>query len=67
MVINNKYNFGDQVFLVTDEEQRLRLVSGLYIRPNGEIKYGVSYKENESWHYDFEITKEKDMTKTFVS
>lgn len=60
------FNIGDSVYLKTDPEQVERLVTGVNIRQNG-ISYALSYLTNESYHYDFEITKERDIIKATSS
>jgi hypothetical protein len=60
MVINNKFEIGDTVYLITDKEQEPRLVTELIIRPGGLIVYGCSLCQETSEHYDFELSKEKD-------
>lgn len=52
------YKIGDTVFLKTDPDQLERLVTGISIRQSG-ISYAVAKSSNESWHYDFEISKDK--------
>lgn len=64
MVIDNKYNYEQQVYLKTDVDQKLRIVTGLLIRPNGLISYELSCGTECRWHYDFEISTEKDVLKT---
>lgn len=61
-----RFNIGASVYLKTDDEQRERLVTGINIRENG-ISYAVAYGVEESWHYAFEITKEKDVVKATSS
>ena len=63
MLIENKFNIGDEVYLRTDVEQHCRLVTGLTIRATS-ISYDLSCGAFESTHYDFEITVEKDVLKT---
>ena len=63
MLIENKFNIGDEVYLSTDSEQSCRLVTGLNIRATS-ISYNLSCGIGESMHYDFEITVEKDVLKT---
>ena len=63
MLIDNKFNIGDKVYLVTDEDQKERVVTGFYFRQTG-ITYGLNFGTYESWHYDFEITLEKNVLKT---
>ena len=63
MLLDNKFNIGDEVFLKTDLEQSGRLVTGLIIRA-GCIIYQLSCGVSESNHYDFELTVERDILKT---
>lgn len=58
MVINNAFNFGDHVYLVTDVDQKERIVTGICIRPGGCISYEVTCGMESRWHYDFEISTE---------
>lgn len=57
-----RFDIGDKVYLVTDSEQCERLVTGINIRQNG-VSYAISHVTNESYHYDFEISKERDIIK----
>ena len=61
MVIDNKYEFGQEVYLKTDVDQRVRIVTSLIIRPNGCISYELSCGVDTRWHYDFEISTEKNV------
>jgi len=63
MLIDSKFNIGDEVYLDTDVDQHCRLVTGLNIRATS-ISYNLSCGVVESTHYDFEITVEKDVLKT---
>lgn len=60
------FDIGDRVYLKTDPEQSERLVTGISVRQNG-ITYAISYLTNETWHYDFEISKERDIIKAASS
>ncbi len=60
------FDIGDSVYLRTDPEQAERLVTGINIRQNG-ISYALSHLTNENWHYDFEISKERDIIKATSS
>ena len=62
MLIDNKFNIGDEVYLKTDSEQKCRLVTGLFIRATS-ISYELSCASEASTHYDFEITSEIDVLK----
>lgn len=63
MVIENKFEIGQTVYLITDEDQKPRLV--ISIRVN---KYDLIYELNSgtiaSFHYDFEISEEKQLQLT---
>lgn len=59
MEINNKFNLQDCVFLITDEDQKTRIVTGFQVSSN-EIIYRLAQGTNESWHFDYEISKEKN-------
>ena len=63
MLIDNKFNIGDVVYLRTDSDQKERLVTGFYVR-HLSLTYGLGAGADESWHYDFEISVEKDVLKT---
>jgi len=56
------HNIGDTVFLKTDSQQLERIVTSIIIRPN-QILFELSQDVNISSHYDFEISKEKDILK----
>jgi hypothetical protein len=55
MVINNKYNIGDFVYLITDPDQYKRIVTGINVSFSG-IMYEVSFGERETPHYEFELS-----------
>lgn len=57
-----KFEIGEIVYLKTDNEQLERFVTGVNIRV-GSISYALTNGTNESWHYDFEISKEIDVLK----
>ena len=59
MEINNKFNIGECVFLITDDEQKTRIVTGIQVNPNNMI-YRLQNCTTETWHYDFEIAREKN-------
>lgn len=59
MEINNKFNLQDCVFLITDDDQKTRIVTGFQISSTG-ILYRLAQGTNDSWHFDYEIAKEKN-------
>ena len=52
-----KYQIGEIVFLKTDTEQYIRIVTGILIRQNATLYY-LSQSTGETLHYDFEISSE---------
>lgn len=64
MVIENKFEIGDFVYLRSDPEQRQRLVVQIAVGGSGNIRYCVSLGTVETWHYDMEMTTEKDEVKS---
>lgn len=60
MVIDNKFNFEQTVFLRTDPEQRPRLVTGICARKNF-IEYQLACGNLFSWHQEFEISEAVDV------
>lgn len=63
MVIENKFNFGDIVYLKTDPDQRPRIVTTFSVGVSS-ILYELSCGTITSWHRDFEMTAEKDVLLT---
>ena len=59
MVIDNKFNFEEVVYLITDVDQNLRIITGIQITKDSII-YRLACGITESWHYDFEIVKDKN-------
>ena len=59
-----KFNLGQIVYLVTDCQQKERIVTGVMLRPNNQVVYYLSCGEEEANHYDIEITDKKDIVKS---
>lgn len=60
MVIDNKYELGQIVYLRTDVEQLQRIVSAITQR-QGSIIYELCCGKETSGHYDFEITEQENI------
>ena len=58
MVIDNKYGLGQTVYLITDTEQRPRIVTAVNVLVGGGLRYALSQGVSETWHYEAEITDE---------
>ena len=56
MLIDNKFDFGQTVYLKTDKEQLPRIVTGMIVR-HGIIYYSLSQGTSETSHMDFEISE----------
>jgi len=54
-----KYKIEDVVFLITDNDQLLRIITGIQISKTGTI-YRLAQGTTDSWHYDFEIATTKN-------
>lgn len=61
ILIDIKYKIGEIVYLVTDEQQRKRIVTGFLITIK-EVMYQVSYDDYDpKYFYDFELSREKEI------
>ncbi len=58
MVIDNKFDIEDTVYLITDTDQLPRLVTAILIRKY-DMMYELSCGCFTSNHMDYEMTKEK--------
>jgi len=56
-----EFKIKETVYLLTDKEQKPRLVTGIQLRPFNSVTYGLTEGTNETWHYGFEINKERDV------
>jgi len=51
-----KHSIGDIVFLKTDKEQNPRIITGILIRPYGNLYY-LSKCDTETQHFDIEFSE----------
>jgi len=58
MVIENKYDIGQTVYLKTDQDQKPRIVLAINVNKY-DLTYDVASGTSLSRHYDFEISEEK--------
>ena len=58
-----KFDIGQSVYLKTDNTQRERLVTGINLKPDKSVTYCLVLETTESWHYEFEISCERDIIK----
>lgn len=64
MVIDNKFSIGETVYQTTDPDQRPRIITRLCINTGGVVTYELYSGSIGSWHYDFELSREKDILTT---
>jgi len=57
------YNYGDEVYLITDIYQHKRIVSGYITRP-GLFTYLVVCGTEETGHFEFELSNKPDVMMT---
>lgn len=62
MLIDNKYDIGDEVFLKTDTDQYPRMIISIRVNKY-DLVYELTCGTVTSYHYDFEMSKEKNYTK----
>lgn len=60
MVIDNKFSLKQTVYLITDNDQKRRIVTKIMVNPNG-ISYQLSCGASDSDHYECEISEEVDV------
>lgn len=60
--VNNKFDLTEEVYLRTDPEQLIRIVTGISLNghpDNPNIGYELSQGPMQSFHYDYEISRDK--------
>ncbi len=57
MVIDNKFEYGQTVYLKTDKDQLPRIVTAIHLRGQN-ITYALSQGTGETIHHDIEISEE---------
>ncbi len=60
MIIENKFNIGETVYLVTDEDQKPRIVTGINVTVNG-LRYNLVNGVTDTYHYELEMSSEKNI------
>jgi hypothetical protein len=59
MLVDNKYQIGDVVYLLNDLEQLPRMVTAITIRYGGYIEYELTYAAQSNNFIELEIVAEK--------
>lgn len=63
MRVDTLYDIGEFVYLKTDHEQKQGIITQICIKGRSLVAYEITFGQNPSWHYDFEMTKERDIIK----
>ncbi|MCE7039199.1 hypothetical protein [Dyadobacter sp. CY312] len=63
MLLENKFDIGETVYLKTDIDQYERLVTGFRVRETS-IVYYLSMETKETEHFHFEISRVRDVLKS---
>jgi hypothetical protein len=63
MIVDNKFEIAQIVYLITDNEQLPRIVTAITIRQLGLV-YELSQGASTSSHFDYEISTEKELILT---
>jgi hypothetical protein len=66
MIISSDLEFFQTVYLVTDPDQKKRIVTEITLKPGNVIVYSLSCGVEESVHYREEITTEQDEAKKLL-
>lgn len=61
MVINNKYEIGQLVYLRTDQHQLRRIVLCVMVFKGEELWYKLACADEQTNHTEFEISDVKDL------
>jgi|688.fasta_scaffold27086_11 hypothetical protein len=59
MRIENKFNIGEHVYVITDKEQQVGIINGIMLTKN-DILYFVGRDNNTDRFYDYELSLDKN-------
>ena len=60
MKINNLFKLGQIVYLITDIDQKKRIVTGIEVRYPNQLCYRLDCGEDCSFHLEIEISEDKN-------
>jgi len=60
---NIQFDIGQLVYLKTDNEQHERIITAISLRQNKSVTYCLSFGTTESWHYEIEISCDRNIIK----
>lgn len=56
--VDSPFDFGQTVYLITDKDQRPRMLLAVLISIGGVMRFMLGCGEVETWHYGIEISAE---------
>lgn len=60
MVVNNKFQFGDLVYIKTDKEQNTYIVIAFFVTGK-ELKYLCACGDKDKYFFEIELSSEKNI------
>jgi len=58
MTINNKFEIEQIVFLITDDDQQKRIITGIQVCKS-HLLYRLACGTTDSWHFEYELKLSK--------
>lgn len=55
------FNIEDEVYVKTDEDQRIRIITGIEISVGNVLLYRLVYRNTSDLYYDFELSCDKNV------
>ncbi len=60
-IVDTKFDIGDTVYLKTDSDQKIRMVTAIMFKQGDSILYELCCGADSRWHYEMEISAEKNV------
>lgn len=64
MIVDNQFEIGEVVFLITDKSQNPYMITSFTVFKHGELVYKTVAGTYESSHYEFEMSRERSVLTT---
>lgn len=62
MIIDNKFKIGQYVYLLTDDEQKKRMITAIRIYTNSYLEYQVTCGTFATDHMEMELSDTEDVS-----
>lgn len=66
IMIDNKFDFGQVVYLKTNRDQQSRMVTAIRTNINNSVTYCLTCGVTDQWHFECEISATKDVLTTLI-